>query len=177
MLACNGSGEISLGEIVDYINLYGTGGILWAATESIPAGHIKTINGVAYMCTTTHTSVVGDLPNGDPTQPNQVNWVPITGTAIPKLNYIFNSSSDAGPIPPAVPAGPHDTEFGPDGTTTGTPDETGPYYYSIASPTTATEAEVYVNGFKVPGDEYTIIDGYIHLDSAVSLNSQVQITI
>ncbi len=88
MLECNGSGEITLRSIVNYMNSFGTGGILWAAGESIPVGHIKTINGEVFVCTIAHTSITGDVPNGDPTQPNQINWDPISVVGVPERGGI-----------------------------------------------------------------------------------------
>ncbi len=176
ILECNGSGEITLQDIVNHINLYGRGGIAWVVDEIVPVGHVKTENDIAYVCITQHTSATGDVPNGSPTQPSQVNWVPV-GSEIPTKDYNFPSSNTSGATPPAIPGGPHDTEFGTDGTTAGTPDELGAWYFSVAKPSIGKTAVVVVNGFIVPIDEYTIIDGYIQMDSAVSFNSSVQIKI
>ncbi len=176
-LECNGSNEISLGEIVDFINNFGTGGILWAADEVVPVGHVKTENNIAYVCITTHTSITGDFPDGSPSQSTQINWVPVSGGGVPTHDYSFSSTNTAGATPPATPGGVHDSQYGTDGTTTGTPDELGAYYFSVAKPSIGKTAVVTVNGFVVPVDEYTVIDGYIQMDSAVSFNSSVQIKI
>ncbi len=73
-LTCDVNGQITLQEIATYINDFGTAGILWVEDESIPAGYIKTYQGKAYVNSTDHTSLAGDVPNGAPDQPNQTNW-------------------------------------------------------------------------------------------------------
>jgi len=108
-------------------------------------------------------------------------WVAMSGgggaPADPVLTYDFYSTDVSGTVPPTLPAGPHDSQYGPGGTSTGTPDENGPYYFSIASGSLGKSATVSVDGFTLPGNEFSVIDGYIKLISPVSSNSWVNIEV
>ena len=109
------------------------------------------------------------------------SWVVMSGgggtPTVPVLTYDFYSTDLSGTTPPTLPPGPHDSQYGSDGTSTGIPDENGPYYFSIASGSLGKSATVSVDGFTLPGNEYNILDNYIQLHSNVSQNSWVNIKI
>ena len=107
------------------------------------------------------------------------SWIAVGGgtPGVPVKTYDFYSTDLSGTTPPTLPPGPRDTQYGPDGTSTGTPDENGPWYFSIASGSLGKSATVSVDGFTLPGNEYTILDTYLKLLSDVSENSWVNIKI
>ncbi len=207
------------------------GGVAWSLTQDYLIGDVATEGGNAYLCNADHIPVTGDTLLGSPTQPTQTSWdiinqerggilhdeagidyvvgdtvtlpgteyiyhcildhtsAPVTpgtchgdivhwsqaGLPILEYNFTTNVLGDTVTVPPGIPAGPHTYEF--DGLT-GIPDENGPHWFSVSLGTAGFNAEVFVDGFKLPPIEFdTSVDGYVYIESPVADNSWVQIKI
>jgi len=120
-------------------------------------------NGGFQKCINAHSAKVFD----------QVDWgAPSLGTPgdpIVTTDFTSDLLGEATGNPGGI-VGPHSPSP--------TPDENGPYFFSVIKPSTGKAAEVYVDGFMLRPDEYsTVTDGYVLINSSVSDNSWVQITI
>jgi len=146
------------------------GGILHdIGSVSYVVGDMVSLIGSEYIfhCILDHVSAATCL--GDTT-----NWTqPVV--YIPVLEYNFFHTDLLGTDTGSSPAGLH-VPGNIDDTTT--PDENGPYYFSVDKPSAAKTAEVYIDGFKLPANEYsTTTDGYVKILSPVADNSWCQIKI
>ena len=117
-----------------------------------------------YHCILDHTSTVTCV--GD-----AMHWTQPGTPPDPVITYDFTSDllGESTGVPGSI-IGPH--------VPWPTPDENGPYFFSVPIGSIGLNATVYIDGFKLRPDEYdTVTDGYVHIYSPVSDNSWVQITV
>ncbi len=174
-IACDGSGNITLNEIVTDLNkkqyIVNDKGVLWTEKEYL-VGDIMSEDGKIWICTLDHLGLPGDVADGSPTQPNQTNWVQSSGGGVPIVTYNYQSDLLGTSTPPT---GPH-TYVG-DGITN-VPDQNGAWYFSVALGSTGKFAVVTIDGFELSPAEFdTSLDGYVRINTNVSNNSTVRITI
>jgi len=156
-------------DLIIRLNPDDTGGTLWNTSPTYNIGDMVTTTpgGHIYHAVTSNTSI-------DPSTDNGTNWTQPATPGPTVYTYNFNHTDLLGTVPSAVPSGPHDHEF--DG---GTPDENGPYYFSVELGNNGKACEVYIDGFQLnPGEfDSNTNDGYILTVSEVPNNSWVKVVI
>ncbi len=143
------------------------GGILHDIGIDYDIGDMVNLDGsnFIYVCKATHTSTVDcNLA------PDDASWYQPAVPYYP-VTYYFTSDLLGQNDPALAPTGPHDA-------TPATPDENGPYYFSIALGVGAKPCEVVLEGFELyPVDYDLTTDGYLKILSPVADNSRLKVVI